>query len=94
MGLHEQNRALVIDPKVLFYTQNDILGHLAWNFKTATISHSVTPSGFKFYFKTTSSGNLTDLLLASLQDFDPTWIIYELEGQDITVTGGTCATLQ
>jgi hypothetical protein len=47
-------------------------------FKTATISHSVTPPGFKFYFKTTPSGNLADLLLASLPDFDPTWMIYEM----------------
>jgi hypothetical protein len=34
MGLYEQNRVLVIDTKVLFYTQSDLLGHLAWNFKT------------------------------------------------------------
>jgi hypothetical protein len=27
-------------------------------FKTATISHSVTPPGSKFYFKVTFSGNL------------------------------------
>jgi hypothetical protein len=39
-------------------------------FKTATISHSVTPPGFKFYFKTTSSGNLIDLLPAPLPDFE------------------------
>jgi hypothetical protein len=38
-------------------------------FKTATISHSVTPPGFKFYCKTTSSGNLADLLPASLPNF-------------------------
>jgi len=29
MGLHEQNRVLVIGTKVLFYTQSDLLGHLA-----------------------------------------------------------------
>jgi hypothetical protein len=49
-------------------------------FKTATISHSVTPPDFKFYFKPTSSGNLANLLPASLPDFDPTWMIYELVG--------------
>jgi hypothetical protein len=38
-------------------------------FKTATISHSVTPPGFKFYFKSTSLGNLEDLLLVPLLDF-------------------------
>ena len=57
-------------------------------FKTATISHSVTPPGFKFYFKTTPSGNLADLVLASLPDFDPTWIIYELAEQGITDAQG------
>jgi hypothetical protein len=41
-------------------------------FKTATISHSVTPPGFKFYFKATPSGNLADLLPSSLPHFDPT----------------------
>jgi hypothetical protein len=41
-------------------------------FKTATISHSVTPPGFKFYFKSTSSGNLANRLLVSLPDFGPT----------------------
>jgi hypothetical protein len=40
-------------------------------FKTATISHSVTPPGCKFYFKATPSGNLADLVPASLPDFDP-----------------------
>ena len=29
MGLHEQNRVLMIDTKVLFYTYSDTLGHLA-----------------------------------------------------------------
>jgi hypothetical protein len=53
-------------------------------FKTATINHSVTPPGFKFYFKTASSSNLADLLPASLPDFDPTWMIYELARQSIT----------
>jgi hypothetical protein len=57
-------------------------------FKTATISHSVTPPGFKFYFKSTSSGNLADLLQASLPDFGPTWMIYELVGQASQMTGG------
>jgi hypothetical protein len=56
-------------------------------FKTATISHSVTPPGFKFYFKSTSSGNLVDLLLESLPDFGPTWMIYELVGQASQMTG-------
>jgi hypothetical protein len=46
-------------------------------FKTATISHSVTPPGFKFYFKTTPLGNLVAFVPASLPDFDPTWITYE-----------------
>jgi hypothetical protein len=49
-------------------------------FKTATISHSVTPPDFKFYFKSTSSGNLVDLLLAALPDFGPIWMIYQLMG--------------
>ena len=53
-------------------------------FKTATISHSVTPPGFKFYFKTTPSGKLADLLLASLPNSDPTRIVYEAAEQDIT----------
>ena len=53
-------------------------------FKTATINHSVTPPGFKFYFKTTSSSNLAALVLASLPDFDPTWIIYERAEQGVT----------
>ena len=56
---------------------------MAYNFKTATINHSVTPPGFKFYFKTTPSGNLANFLLASLQDFDPTWIIYERAEQGV-----------
>jgi hypothetical protein len=53
-------------------------------FKTATISHSVTPPDSKFYFKATSSGNLADRVPASLLDFDSTWIIYKLPGQGIT----------
>ncbi len=57
-------------------------------FKTATISHSVTPPGFKFYFKTTSSGNFADLVPTSLPDFDPTWIIYEMAGPGITDAQG------
>ena len=56
-------------------------------FKTATISHSVTPPGFKFYFKSTSSGNLAKLLPASLPNFDPTSMIYELVGQASQMTG-------
>ena len=39
-------------------------------FKTATINHSVTPPGFKFYFKTTPSGNLADPVPAPPPDFD------------------------
>ena len=31
MGLYEQNRVLIIDTKVLFYTWDDLLGHLTWN---------------------------------------------------------------
>ena len=56
-------------------------------FKTATISHSVTPPGLKFYFKSTSSGNLADLLLASLPDSGLTWIIYALVGEASQMTG-------
>jgi hypothetical protein len=41
-------------------------------FKTATINHSVTPPGFKFYFKIAPQGNLVDLLLESLTDFTTT----------------------
>jgi len=63
------------------------LAHLASNFKTATLSHSVTPPGFKFYFKSTSSGNLADLLMASVPNFGPTWMIYELVGQVSQMTG-------
>jgi hypothetical protein len=66
------------------------LGHLTWNFKTATISHSITPPGFKFYFKTTPSSNLANLLPVSLPDFDPTRMIYELAGQGITDNQRTC----
>ncbi len=57
-------------------------------FKTATINHSVTPPGFKFYFKTTPSGNLANFLLASLQNFDPTWIIYERAEQGVADAQG------
>jgi hypothetical protein len=49
-------------------------------FKTATINHSVTPPGFKFYFKIPSSGNFTNVLLASLPGFVPIWIICEQAG--------------
>jgi hypothetical protein len=46
--------------------------------------------GNKPYFKATPSSNLADLLPASLSPFDPTWIIYELAGQDITDNQWTC----
>jgi hypothetical protein len=47
-------------------------------FKTATISHSVTPPGFKFYSKATPSGNLVALVPVSLPDFDSQGAIIEL----------------
>ena len=37
MELHEQNRVLVINTEVQFYTQRDYLGHLAWNQETAAL---------------------------------------------------------
>ena len=60
-------------------------------FKTVTISRSVTPPGFKFYFKTTPSGKLADLLLAYIPDSDPTRIVYNAAEQGITDDQGTCS---
>ena len=46
-------------------------------FKTATINHSVTPPGFKFYFKITSPGNSVNILPPPLPVFIPTMKVFE-----------------
>ncbi len=48
------------------------------------------PSWLQILLQSDPPGNLADIVPAFLLDFDPTWIIYELAGQDITDNQWTC----